>query len=315
MYVAGHDLTSGGGAAAQDKVSAQRMYFNFMLLAGKDRELNLTTTLPPDTLGYGSAVTVSASAVSGTPPFTYQWTSQRGGSFESAGAASTTYYPPPSPETFDVVRVIVTDACNRVNFQSKRINLNSSAPLPVSLISFTGAVVPQGIILNWSTASETNNDYFTVEHSANGIQFVALDNVDGSGNSSTILHYSCVDESPFHGTNYYRLIQTDFDGTEKTFNTISIVRDEKPFSLSVVNVFPNPFTGEFSVTFVSEKNCTTQIEILNASGKLVYSEPLNSLKGENHYDFSKNEMLKKGIYFISLSQGKNKTEMKRVVKY
>ncbi|HLG33705.1 MAG TPA: T9SS type A sorting domain-containing protein [Bacteroidia bacterium] len=316
MYDAGHDLTSGGGGAAQpQKVAAQRTYFNFMLLAGKDRELNITTDMPPDTLGYGSAVAVSANAVSGTAPFNYKWTTQRGGSFDDTTAASTVYYPPPSPETFDIIRVIVTDACNRVNFQTARVNLNSSAPLPVTLISFTAAAVPQGIQINWSTSSESNNDYFTLEHSADGVQYSALDNIDGSGNSSEALHYAWHDENPFKGMNYYRLTQTDFDGTQKIFSPISISTDDVPFELSVVNVYPNPFTGDFSITYNAENRGMTRLEIRNAEGKLVYTEPLNSSPGINRYDFSKKVALPKGIYFVILAQGKNKTEARRLVKY
>lgn len=315
MYVAGHDLTSGGGAAAQDRVSAQRTYFNFMLLSGKDRELNITTTMPPDTLGYGSAVPVSANAVTGTAPFTYQWTSQRGGSYDNVNSASTIYYPPPSPETFDVIKVIVTDACNRVNFQSKAINLNSSAPMPVSLISFAAAPVPQGITVTWSTVSETNNDYFTLEHSSDGTVYAAIDNIDGAGNSHKVLHYTWLDENPFVGINYYRLSQTDFDGTQKIFDPISITTDDMPFELSVVNVYPNPFTGEFSITYNSENNSVTKMEIRNAQGKLVYSEQLKSSSGINRYNFNNKANLSKGIYFVMLAQGKSKTDAKRIVKF
>jgi hypothetical protein len=124
-----------------------------------------------------------------------------------------------------------------------------------------------------------------------------------------------VDENPFPGTNYYRLIQTDFDGTQKFFGPISISTGTSPFELSVVNVFPNPFTGDFAISYNSESRGITRLELRNATGKLVYTEPLNSTEGINRYEFSNKINLTKGVYFVTLIQGKKTTEAKRIVKY
>jgi hypothetical protein len=134
MYMGSHDLTAGGGAAAQDRISAIRTYFNFMLLAGKDRALRLSVIMPPDTLLSGSNPTVSVEIQTGTPPFTYSWTSLWGGTFSNPTGAVTSYAPPNSitSDTFDVVRVVITDACNRTMFETKRIFLCRAAS------SFTG---------------------------------------------------------------------------------------------------------------------------------------------------------------------------------
>ena len=315
MYCAGHDLTSGGGAAAQDRVSAVRTYFNFMLLAGKDRELRLTTTMPPDTLVAGSSTPVSVTVTTGTAPFAYLWTSDRGGTFSDAAAASTTYYAPGSPtDTFDVVRVVITDACNRTTFQSKRISVSGSASLPVSIISFSGVAVPQGIQLNWNTSSESNNDYFTLERSADGTHYEAVDNIDGSGNTSHTVQYNYVDESPVNGVNYYRLSQIDFDGSQKTFEPISVKLGDDASTLSFVNLYPNPFNGDFILTYHSNEKATTLLEILSSEGKRVYSETLKSSTGVNVYDFNSKIQLPQGIYFVTLSQGKTRTEAIRIVK-
>jgi len=193
-----------------------------------------------------------------------------------------------------------------------------SAPassLPVTLVSFCAAPVEQGIKISWATASEFNNDYFMLEHSADGLQYFILDNIDGAGNSNDIKNYSYFDENPQPGTNYYRLTQIDFDGTQKTFNSVSIKKNDDPFSLSVVNLYPNPSTGNFSITYKSEENALTQLDIRNAEGKLIHSEPLKSKEGVNQYNFDTKTNLPKGIYFVSLSQGKYKTEAKRIVKY
>jgi hypothetical protein len=316
MYMAGHDLTSGGGAAAQDRIAAVRGYFNFMLLAGKDRELRLTTSMPPDTMVSGGSSPVSVNVTTGTPPYTYSWTSDRGGSFSDPSAASATYYPPnvTTNDTFDIVRVTITDACNRVKFETHMISVSGNASLPVTIISFSGVAVPRGIQLNWNTSSEINNDYFTLEHSADGINYEAVDNVDGSGNTSRTVQYTYVDESPVGGVNYYRLSQTDFDGSQRTFEPISVEIDGNASALSVVNVYPNPFNGDFLLTYRSNEKVTTLLEILNAEGKRIFSEPLKSNSGVNVYDFNSKMQLPQGIYFVTLSQGKTRTEAIRIVK-
>ncbi len=190
-----------------------------------------------------------------------------------------------------------------------------SGPLPVTLISFTASPVPNGIELNWSTATELNNDYFTLEHSVDGMQYSIVDNIDGAGNSNEVINYSYMDENPLPGTSYYRLTQTDFDGTEKIFSSISINNDGTSFALSVVNVYPNPFTGYFSITYNCDSKCTTLLEVRNSEGKLIFTEPLPSSPGMNHFDFNRNTKLPNGIYFVALSQGKNKTEARRIIKY
>jgi hypothetical protein len=187
--------------------------------------------------------------------------------------------------------------------------------LPVSLINFTASPALHGIELNWSTSSETNNDYFTLEHSPDGITYTALDNIDGAGNSNATLMYSLVDDNPFAGTNYYRLLQTDFDGTQKFFEPISIFTGNHPFELSVVNVYPNPFTGDFAISYNSENRGITRLEIRNSTGMLIYTEPLNSVKGINRYEFSNKINLPSGVYSVTLLQGNDKTESKRIVKY
>ncbi|HRH69691.1 MAG TPA: T9SS type A sorting domain-containing protein [Flavobacteriales bacterium] len=86
-------------------------------------------------------------------------------------------------------------------------------PLPIELISFDARADGDQVRLDWITASERDNDFFTVERSANGIDFSEVLRVDGAGNSTTTLVYQDYDHWPLPGTSYYRLRQTDLDGT------------------------------------------------------------------------------------------------------
>ncbi len=90
--------------------------------------------------------------------------------------------------------------------------LKSNPLLPVELLSFTAEVINNTIELQWETASETNNDFFTVEKSKNAINFETVTIVGGAGNSNELLHYSAKDYEPYQDISYYRLKQTDFDG-------------------------------------------------------------------------------------------------------
>lgn len=114
-----------------------------------------------------------------------------------------------------------------------RLTYNPACPLPIELTSFTGSDETRHNELNWSTASEINNDYFTLERSANGSEWQKVTEIDGAGTSVSVLNYlySDYDFSP-NMINYYRLSQTDFDGTVK--NSGEIVSIDNRFKSKVI---------------------------------------------------------------------------------
>lgn len=99
-------------------------------------------------------------------------------------------------------------------------NINCSYNLPIELISFDGKNKNNNNILTWSTASESNNDYFTVERSDDGVNWLMIDSIDGAGNSQSIIGYSTVDNDYREVINYYRLKQVDYDGQYELFEKI-----------------------------------------------------------------------------------------------
>ncbi|MCX6290527.1 MAG: hypothetical protein NT126_02030, partial [Bacteroidetes bacterium] len=113
-------------------------------------------------------------------------------------------------------------------------SLNS--PLPIELLKFDAYPKEQMVITDWSTASEINNDYFTLERSSNGLEFYEIGKIRGAGNSSVTLNYSFPDEHPLTGISYYRLKQTDFDGrfSYSPVVMISYKKDQKFY------LYPNP---------------------------------------------------------------------------
>ena len=95
-------------------------------------------------------------------------------------------------------------------------------PLPIQLLSFTAEKNKSTVDIKWNTASEINNDYFTVEKSKDAIHFSKLVIVPGSGNSNSEKNYAAKDNSPYNGISYYRLKQTDFDGKFEYSNIVAV---------------------------------------------------------------------------------------------
>jgi hypothetical protein len=102
---------------------------------------------------------------------------------------------------------------------------DDAAPLPITLVSFDAKLSGKQVNITWTTSTEINNDYFTVERSADGINFERLTQIKGAGNSNFLKNYFFADESPFTGVNYYRLRQTDFDGksTNSTIKAVNVL--------------------------------------------------------------------------------------------
>ena len=121
------------------------------------------------------------------------------------------------------------------------------SPLPIELLSFEATLEEQVVDLAWKTATEINNDFFTVERSDNGVEFEEVLKADGAGNSNVVLDYFETDYEPLSGVSYYRLKQTDYDG-QYSYSDIVVVSTENPENDEGeenldFTVFPNPSDG------------------------------------------------------------------------
>ncbi len=95
-----------------------------------------------------------------------------------------------------------------------------TAPLPIELTDFTAGFVNNAVMLNWTTATESNSSHFEVYRSTNGQDFEKIGQVTGGGNSFTTLNYEFYDTGFKQGTNYYKLKQVNFDQTYSESNVI-----------------------------------------------------------------------------------------------
>lgn len=153
--------------------------------------------------------------------------------------------------------------------------------------------------LSWTTATETNNDYFTIERSRNGIDFDAIGMIDGAGNSTQINMYTSVDGEPSKGLSYYRLKQTDYDG-KYTYSDIVPVRFESKPDIFIIQ--PNPAKDNMDVVFSTETAKTAVVQIYNSQGQIVYSNAVDLHEGINRIPISLDSYTK-GVYFVTLENG------------
>jgi hypothetical protein len=166
--------------------------------------------------------------------------------------------------------------------------------LPVTLILFDVVDTEERIKLIWETASETNNDYFTIEKSVNGNDWTPIQVIKGQGNSTCKQLYETYDEHPVDGLSYYHLKQTDFDGKSTVSQMESVYRG----TMDEFSVFPNP-THNVLVLTVKESMERTPVNVYNTMGQLVWSTVLNTtLSKQELLDMS---ALQAGWYFIQLS--------------
>ena len=170
----------------------------------------------------------------------------------------------------------------------------STNPLPVELVDWNVEAANGFVDLKWSTATETNNDYFIIERSTNGIEFEVLDYVKGAGNSSSLLEYLDKDENPSEGANYYRLIQVDFDGT-RTDHGIRMAQFNANENKPVI-IYPNPSAnGVLNMQNRSEE--TQTVSVYSESGQLLNTRVISAFETLNFSGFSS------GIYVLRFSNG------------
>jgi hypothetical protein len=178
-------------------------------------------------------------------------------------------------------------------------------PLPVNLVSFTGISKEENANLFWSTASEINNEGFSIERSLDGKYFIEIGFVKGSINSNQIMNYNFTDNKVFlnHKMAYYRLKQLDLDGKFDYSKIISVITGKTPNDQVVV--YPNPITDHLFVEIETFENTTSKFVMTDLTGKIVREVSINLNAGFNKFNIEGINDLTNGLYFVTvLSNGK-----------
>ncbi len=164
-------------------------------------------------------------------------------------------------------------------------------PLPINLLDFSGECLPNQIRLNWETASETNNDYFSIERSKDGINWSEIGKISGTGNSSSSRKYFLDDKNWYNEISYYQLKQHDFSGVSRTYNPISV---KNCFNGNeVLSIYPNPATNEIKINFNGNIEQVINTSIVDLFGRIMH-------ESSAYQSAINTENFEEGIYFLQL---------------
>jgi len=184
-----------------------------------------------------------------------------------------------------------------VYFNDFTLIVTACGPLPVKLSSFTGSYLNGSASINWQTSQELNNDHFELFKSYDAVNFVSVAKIAGAGLSNIIKNYTYQDHVGGVNKVYYRLKQVDIDGKETFSAIIKISIGTK----GGVEIFPNPFSNNFTVTISSTKTTIATLKIQSTTGQLVYSKILSLNKGNNSKVItSLPSALGSGVYYINV---------------
>jgi len=164
--------------------------------------------------------------------------------------------------------------------------------LPFNLLSFKGICEKQYAVLRWNTGTETKNNYFNVERSAEGINWQVIATVEGAGGSSFLHEYSFADKLPGTAISHYRLKQTDFNGIYK-YGQVVLVKNCGANSPEILTLYPNPSNGKFRILFTGDIGQVYSTKIFNSIGEKMYE----SNGFQSNFDLSNKTP---GMYFLQV---------------
>ncbi len=177
------------------------------------------------------------------------------------------------------------------------VSCNTVIVLPVELLYFKADCESNKVQLSWATASERNNQYWTVERSTDLINIEKIGTLEGYGNSSQLIKYNFEDPNALGETAYYRISQHDYDGKTEAFEWISINCGLK----NDFNVFPNPSTGAFRITTSKSLPNAAAYFLTDFSGKIILKGDTDLAPGKP-FDLNL-EAFQSGIYFLKIKSG------------
>ena len=176
--------------------------------------------------------------------------------------------------------------------------------LPVELLFFTGEMVEDGILLEWTTAQEINNDYFDVQHSTDAFEFATIHTVEGSGNTSERVDYTHLDRNVHSGIHYYRLRQVDFDGSSEVSKVISVevpVKSEREFRATI---YPNPAEQhDINLRLLSsDRTAPVQIFVHDLTGRQIHQQLVDAEWIGLDIEVQPSVALSRGTYLMTIRQ-------------
>lgn len=186
---------------------------------------------------------------------------------------------------------------------------NANLSLPISLYSFTAAYEDKKVRLQWKTAMEQNSSHFTIERSANAVDFTPIARKEALGTSSITAFYDYTDLNPVSGTGYYRLKMYDRDNSYKLSGTVSA----KAAMVKSIEVFPNPAEHNLQIQLSSEFKGRVVLRLSDITGRILHTRFLQ--KASNNIGTSMDiTKLASGHYLLTVESGDGNKEIVTFVK-
>jgi hypothetical protein len=187
-----------------------------------------------------------------------------------------------------------------VNTVPAGTTIYTPSALPMAQVDFQATLKEKMVLLTWITATEINNDFFTLERSADGVKFEKIATIDGAGNTTQKQLYQYEDAAYLPEISYYRLQQTDFDGRLTYSKMVSVQVEATP--LGAITIFPNP-SSDFVI--VQVKGLVRQevvINLFNLEGQLMKTQKIQPGTTMNYLDI---QTLYNGEYILQVNDGLN----------
>ncbi len=216
----------------------------------------------------------------------YQYVTQSGNTWwtDLTGTVNTStnlYTPANNPYT----SYIYGSAYSSITFNNRFTFGSTDTPLPIELLNWTVKWLNNNktqAILNWTTASEINSDYFEIQHTQDLSSWTVIGSIQASGNSSSTVNYEYIDNNPYSKITYYRLKHVDYDGSFTYSNILALTKDNTV--IEIINIYPNPAENTVWFEVLSAQNTNVTVHITDPLGKAVFTRKAQVVVGKNLFN-------------------------------
>jgi hypothetical protein len=282
---------------------------NTKKLAAAPLQASVNIATPQTTISEGTSVTFTATPALGGASPVYQW--KKNG--VNVGMNSNTFTTT-DLEDSDTVYCMMTSnysgncSLPEPSVESNKMIMTVSAPLPVELLSFSAKKENAFVRLDWSTASEINNDHFLVQRMNEDLSFETIAQVKSKEKNSELSDYFLFDENAIEfaasknmPTLYYQLVQVDKNNESQISNVTSVTMTSQTNKMNMT-VHPNPFTSKATISIANPDFTQGTLHVIDIFGKIKSERNINLQKGITHIELHEmNGDVDPGIYFLQIT--------------
>lgn len=178
------------------------------------------------------------------------------------------------------------------------------APLPLTLLSFSGTPYNNYNLIEWTTVDEKNTATFQLLFSMNGRDYQSIVSMPAAGNSSSKIKYLYKHFNAPGNIFYYRLKTIDIDGTASLSNIITLKNNSGSLAageFALINASPVPFTNSIKVNYGAGSGTSANVQLLNAAGQVVKSQSVSLVKGYSYFELNGLDYLPSGTYILQIN--------------